>query len=230
MKQFYQLIITAFFSLLLSLGFVTTEAQATGIYDLPTVSAGEPVWVIDQADIISRATEGKLSNTLGNLAKKTGNEVRMVALRRLDYGETMDTFIDGLFDLWFATPEEKANQTLIVIDSLTNNSAIRSGESVATILPAAISDSIVTETIAFSLKDLEYNQALIDTSNRLVAVLSGEEDPGPPEIREISAEGTFTSAEDTDDRSATIWVVVLLIVATIIPMVTYFWYVGFPGS
>ena len=230
MKKLYQLIITTCFSIILSFGFLHAEAQATGIYDLPVVSQGEPVWVIDQADIISRSTQGTLSNTLSDLAKKTGNEVRMVAVRRLDYGETMDSFIDGLFKLWFSTPEEKANQTLIVIDTLTNNSAIRVGEKVAEILPPTISDSIISETISFSLKDLQYNQAFLDASNRLTAILSGQEDPGPPEIKEVNVEGTFTSAEDTDDRSATIWVIVLLIVATIIPMLTYFWYVGFPGN
>jgi uncharacterized protein len=212
------------------MGLITTKAHATGIYDLPVINAGEAVWVIDQANTISRATQSKLNNTLGDLAAKTGNEVRMVAIRRLDYGETMDTFIDGLFDIWFATPDQKANQTLVVIDTLTNKSAIRTGKAVAEILPSEISESIVSETISLALKNLQYNQAFLNASDRLVAVLSGQEDPGPPQIKEVNVEGTFASAEETDDRSATIWVVVLLVVATIIPMLTYFWYIGFPGS
>ncbi|MFN9317428.1 MAG: YgcG family protein, partial [Microcystis sp.] len=40
-------------------------------------------------------------------------------------------------------------------------------------------------------------------------------------------ESTFTTAEETDDKNATIWVIVLLVLATVIPMVTYFWYAGF---
>jgi uncharacterized protein len=60
----------------------------------------------------------------------------------------------------------------------------------------------------------------------LAAVLSGEPDPGPPIVEnKISAESTFTKAEDTDRGSATILVVVLLILATVIPMLTYFAYV-----
>jgi uncharacterized protein len=81
------------------------------------------------------------------------------------------------------------------------------------------------------LKDgAKYNQALIDASQRLGAVLSGAEDPGPPEARTVSIESTFTSAEETDDNSATLWVIVLLVLATAIPMATYFWYVGLPGK
>ncbi|MFM8009184.1 MAG: YgcG family protein, partial [Dolichospermum sp.] len=37
-------------------------------------------------------------------------------------------------------------------------------------------------------------------------------------------EGTFTKAEDTDKENATVWVVGLLIAATVIPMATYYIY------
>lgn len=229
MKKLCQLIMTSFLSLILVMGLMSTPALATGAYDLPIVNSGEAIWVIDQADIISRSTESSLSNTLSNLAKKTGNEVRMIVIRRLDYGETMDTFLDSVFKSWFPTTQEQANQTLIAIDSLTNKTAIRSGEALSELLTPQISTSITDETIAIPLKDLQYNQALLDTGDRLVAVLSGYEDPGPPQLKEVSVEGNFATAEETEESNATTWVIVLLIVATIVPMVTYFWYVGFPG-
>lgn len=71
----------------------------------------------------------------------------------------------------------------------------------------------------------KYNQAFLDASDRLVAVISGNPDPGPPVVEEtIQTEGTFARAEDTDDRSATVIVVVLLVLATVIPMATYYFY------
>jgi uncharacterized membrane protein YgcG len=63
----------------------------------------------------------------------------------------------------------------------------------------------------------------------LSTVLAGQPDPGPPQVAEINLESTFASAEETDDRSATLWVVDLLLLATLIPMVTYFWYAGILG-
>ena len=39
--------------------------------------------------------------------------------------------------------------------------------------------------------------------------------------------GIFKKAEETDQGNATVIVVVLLVLATVIPMVTYFWYQGF---
>lgn len=230
-KKFLQRLLVPLLSLLLVTGLVAAPASATGVYDLPNLSAGTSTWVVDQADVISLANEGKLSNALKKLAQQTGNEVKMVAIRRLDYGETIDTFADKLFAKWFPTPEEQANQTLLVIDTLTNNSAIRTGEAVKKIVTDEIAESVASETVQVPLREgSKYNQAFLDASDRLVAVLSGQPDPGPPAVKEVNIEGTFTTAEETNDRSATIWVIGFLIVATIIPMVTYFWYVGFPGS
>ena len=229
-KKFLQRLLVPLLSLFLVTGLVAAPASATGVYDLPNLSAGS-TWVVDQADVISLANEGKLSNALKKLAEQTGNEVKMVAIRRLDYGETIDTFADKLFAKWFPTPEEQANQTLLVIDTLTNNSAIRTGEAIKKIVTDKIAESVASETVQVPLREgSKYNQAFLDASDRLVAVLSGQPDPGPPVVKEVNIEGTFTTAEETNDRSATIWVIGFLIVATIIPMVTYFWYVGFPGS
>ena len=90
-----------------------------------------------------------------------------------------------------------------------------------------IAQSVASETLLVPLRQGDkYNQALTDASNRIVSVLSGQPDPGPPELKEeIQVGGTFTKAEDTDTNSATILVVGLLIVATVVPMVTYYMYV-----
>ena len=230
MSKIRAIITTFALTLILFFNIGTTTASATGVYDLPIVSAGEDVWVYDDADTISRTTENQLSNTFKNLAQKTGNEIRMVVINRIDYGDTIDTLTDGIFQKWYPTSQEQANQTLLVLDTLTNRTAIKTGTEASNLLTDSISESVVKETLIEPLRNLQYNQALFDASDRIVAVLSGLEDPGPPEIKEVNIEGTFTTAEETDDRSAAIWTIVLLILATVIPMVTYFWYVGFPGN
>ena len=200
---------------------------ATGLYDLPDFDANK-VWVVDTADAISNANEGKLTKTFEELAEQTGQEVRMVAIRRLDYGETVDSLADEIFENWYPDSQAQANQTLIVLDTLTNNAAIRSGDSAQNLIGES-AESIINDTVGYNIRNgNKYNQAFNEAGDRLVAILSGQEDPGPPIMEDdIQIEGTFTSAEDTDDGSATIWVIGFLIVATIIPMATYYWYVGF---
>ncbi|MBE9127228.1 MULTISPECIES: photosystem II repair protein Psb32 [unclassified Coleofasciculus] len=210
-------------------GLVAAPANATNVYQMPNVSAGEPTWVIDTAEVLSRLSEGKLSNNLDSLAKNTGQEVRMVTIRRLDYGETAESFTQALFEKWYPTPEAQANQILLVIDTVTNNTAIATGEAVKSIMPDDIAQSVASETMTAPLRDgNKYNQAFLDASNRLVAILSGQPDPGPPVVEDqIQVEGTFKTAEETDTNNATIWVVAILVIATVVPMATYFFYQGF---
>jgi uncharacterized protein len=202
------------------------EAGATGVYSMPTLKAGDPNWVLDQAGVFSRLTQGELAEKLANLAKATGDEARLVTFHRLDYGETVETFTDELFRKWFPTEADQANQVLIVLDNVTNSVAIKAGAEVQKHLPLDTANSIAQETLMVPLRDgNKYNQAFSDASDRLVAVLTGEPDPGPPVVIDTTnTEGTFATAEETDDRSATILVVVLLALATIIPMATYYIY------
>jgi uncharacterized protein len=207
---------------------VVPSALATGAYQIPNLAANNSTWVVDQAEAISRVNEGKISSTLEDLAKQTGYETRIVTIRRLDYGETPESFAKALFEKWFPTKEAQANQTLLVIDTVTNGTAIITGDKVKSLLSESIAQSVASETVMAPLRDgNKYNQAFLDASDRLVAVLSGQTDPGPPKIAEnVQVEGTFKTAEETDkDKgNATAWVVGLLIAATIIPMATYYLY------
>ena len=229
-KSLQHLILQLLFILLVS-GLIAAPAEAIGVYQMPNVRAGEPTWVIDKAEVLSRLNEGRLSNTLDDLAKKTGKEVRMVTVHRLDYGETTETFTKALFEKWFPTPKAQANQTLLVVDTLTNGTAIQTGDAIKSLMPDDTAKSVATETVVAPIRDgNKYNQALADASTRLVAVLSGKPDPGPPVVEEkVQVASTFTKAEEADTKNSTIWVVAILIIATVVPMATYFFYQGFSG-
>lgn len=205
-------------------------ALATGVYNIPNLTSD--TWIVDEADLISRFNEGKISSSFDELAKQTGNEVRIVTIRRLDYGETPESFTKALFEKWFPTKEAQANQTLLMIDSVTNGTAIVTGDKVKSVMPDDIAESVASETVLVPLRNgNKYNQAFLDAQERLVTVLSGEPDPGPPEVtNEVQTEGTFTKAEETDQGNATAWVIGLLIAATVIPMATYYIYLVFQPS
>ncbi len=210
----------------LAVQLVALPASATGIYEMP--SSPPEKLLLDQADVVSRLNEGKITKELEDLSKQTGNEVRLVIIRRLDYDENPVGFTNKLFEKWFPTPEAQANQTLLVLDKVTNQSAIRTGDQVKTIMSDAIAESVAQETLLVPLVQGDnYNQAFLDTSDRLVAVLSGRPDPGPPQVVDnVRTEGTFATAEQTEQErgSAMVWVIGLLVAATVIPMATYYFY------
>lgn len=212
--------------LILMSPLVAQPAMATGIQDIPDLKSDQSTWVVDQADVLSLLNKGDLEDSLSDLAKETGNQVRMVILRRLDYGETPESLTEQIFEKWFPTSETQANQALILLDTKTNNTAIRTGAQVKKVMPDPTAQSITTETMRVPISKGNYNQALLDASDRLTAVLSGRPDPGPPEIKVVQPESTYKTAEETNDKSATIWVIGLLLAATVIPMVTYYIYQG----
>jgi uncharacterized protein len=223
-----QLLLLSFIIFTVSIGTFALPAQATAVYEIPVVSAGVPTWVIDKADVLSLSTQSSVQGSLAKLAKETGKEVRFVTIHRLDYGDTVQTFTAKLFKKWFATPETQANQTLIVLDNVTNTIGIQIGTETQTILTAAIASSVTTETMQIPLQNgNKYNQAFGDATDRLVAVLSGKTDPGPPVVISTPEVGrTYLKAEETAANRTNFLVVVigLLILATVIPMATWWWY------
>lgn len=212
--------------MMMAISVFVTPAFATGVYQIPNLTAD--TWIIDEGDVLSRFNEGQISGAFKDLAKETGNEVRIVTIHRFDYGETPESFAKGLFTKWFPTPEAQANQAILIVDTLTNGATIVSGDQVKTLLTDEIGNSVTEETLGAALRDgNKYNQGFLDVRDRLVAVLSGKPDPGPPaEKQNVQVESTFSNAEETDKNkgNATAWVVGLLIAATVIPMATYYLY------
>ncbi len=212
------------FSSLSVMLLLAAPAIATGVYEMP--EAAPTNHILDQSEVLSRLTEGQISGELNDLAAQHQQNVTLVSIRRLDYGETIASFTQQLFDRWYATPEAKANQTLFVIDSLTNNTSIVQGAKSQATMAATIATSVAQETVLVPLQQgNRYNQAFLDASARLSQVLSGQEDPGAPEVVEFTVpERNFATPEETKESNATVWVVVLLVLSTAIPMATYWFY------
>ncbi len=231
-KYVYQKLIIIL-AIAVSMAFLATPALATGLYDMPNLKAGDSTWIVDEAEVISRLNEGSVSSALEELANQTGYQVRIVIIRRLDYDQTASSFTQALFEKWFPTPEAQANQALLMVDTLTNKTAFVTGDGIKSLMSDEIANSVASKTLMAPLRDgNKYNQAILDASDRIIAVLSGKPDPGPPEIVDnVNLESNFVKADEVDRGNATAWVVGLLIAATIIPMATYYAYqVNQPSS
>jgi uncharacterized protein len=67
-----------------------------------------------------------------------------------------------------------------------------------------------------------YRQASVDALQRLSTVLLGGEDPGEPVVEEAAAVvSNIPTREETSSSNAFTWVVVLLVVGTVVPMLTW---------
>ena len=83
--------------------------------------------------------------------------------------------------------------------------------------------STAISTMGLPLREgARYRQASLDALDRLGAVLQGDADPGPPQLQErLPIETNIPTKEETASSNALLWVVVLLVVGTLVPMITW---------
>lgn len=233
LKKFcYQLSFGAI-ALLLSFSLSTSTAWALQVSDIPdlaeiTTIAGQ-TWVIDDSEVLSSSTKGAIANKAEKLAEETGIDVHVVAIRRIDLGQPAAEFTAELFDKWFPTDAEKANQVILFMATEDHRTAIQTGSKVKELLPDSIATSIAEETMLYPARKANYNQAVNEGMARLETVLRGNPDPGAPLLAvEESETSNYATKEETEASSSNIVVILLLILATLLPMATYYWLQGKP--
>ncbi len=204
--------------LLVSSMVLAPAAWATGLSDFTDQPPASHV--VDTADLLSRAANTELDKRLEAFGG-SALDARLVTLRRLDYGLSLDGVGQGLLQRWSAPAGP--DQLLLLIESQNNTAAVVASEGLADRLPAAVLSSTAISTMGLPLREgARYRQASLDALDRLGAVLQGEADPGPPQLQErLPIETNIPTREETAASNALLWVVVLLVVGTLVPMITW---------
>ena len=215
-------------ALLLSFNLLTSTAWALQVSDIPDLAEiktlTEQIWVIDDSEVLSPSTKSTITSKAEKLAELTGIEVHVVAIRRIDLGQPASEFTSELFNKWFPTDAEKANQVLLFMATEDHRTAIETGTKVKELLPDSIANSIADETMLYPARKANYNQAVNEGIARLEAVLRGNPDPGAPLLAvEETETSNYATKEETEASSSNIVVIILLILATLLPMATYYW-------
>jgi len=184
--------------------------------------------VLDQAEVLSRASRTEIDNQLENL---TGDRVdaRLITVSHLDYGLSLDQLGEQLLRRWSPAAEsESPSLLLLLIDSQTKATAIVASPKLERQLPLDLLRSTARTTMAAPLRAGDrYRQGSLDALSRLTSVLRGSDDPGEPLIETVSAPvSTIPTVEETKASNAFTWVVVLLVVGTVVPMLTWWVFSG----
>ncbi|WP_259722590.1 photosystem II repair protein Psb32 [Synechococcus sp. CS-1328] len=194
-------------------------ALAVSAGDLPELPTGEHV--LDTASVLSRAARSELEIRLAAF-EEAHIDARLVTLNRLDYGLSLPQVGRELIDRWkqAASPDPLL---LLLIDSQTNTAAVVVDPALNGQLPRDLLTSTARSTMAAPLRDgARYRQASIEALDRLALVLQGGEDPGDAaEAEVVSLPSNVPSREETASSNAFTWVIVLLVVGTLVPMLTW---------
>jgi len=184
--------------------------------------------VLDTADVLSRAARADLEKQLESLRSERV-EARLVTLSRLDYGLSLDQLAEELLQRWSPQEELAATTTgqdpllLLLVDTQTKAAAIAASPSLQRQLPAELLRSTARSTMAQPLREgNRYRQASAEGLTRLATVLRGGEDPGEPQEAEAQVlASNIPSHEETVTSNGFTWVVVLLVVGSVVPMLTW---------
>jgi uncharacterized protein len=198
---------------------VPTAAWATGLADFPSQPPASHV--LDQADLLSRSADAELDRRLQDFG---GDRIdaRLVTLRRLDYGLSLDALGDHLVQAWGSDASDRS-LLLLLIESQNNSAAVVASNDLEGQLSTELLSSTAISTMGLPLREgARYRQASLDALDRLGVVLNGGEDPGPPQLAErMPIETNIPTREETQSSNAFLWVVVLLVVGTLVPMITW---------
>mgnify|MGYP003332601664 CR=1 FL=1 len=194
------------------------RAWATGVADFPVQAPS--AHVVDSADLLSRAASTELDRRLETFGG-SDLDARLVTLRRLDYGLSLDALGQGLLERW--APTQQSNQLILLIESQNNSAAVVASQGLEPRLSQELLSSTAISTMGLPLREgARYRQASLDALDRLGAVLQGDADPGPPQLQErLPIETNIPTKEETASSNALLWVVVLLVVGTLVPMITW---------
>jgi len=196
-----------------------SAALATGVADFPAQSPSSHV--LDSAELLSRAASGDVNQRLEQFSD-LGVDARLVTLRRLDYGLSLDTLGEDLLQQWHEETSREG-MLLLLIEAQNNSAAVVASPDLLDQLPASLLSSTAISTMGLPLREgSRYRQASLDALVRLEVVLQGGEDPGPPQLVErMPVETNVPTKEETASSNAFLWVVVLLVVGTLVPMITW---------
>ncbi len=178
--------------------------------------------LIDPAELFSRATAVELERRLKEL-QADHIEARLVTVQRLDYGLDLETLGQQLLDRWATASSDDSAQLILLIDSQTNTAAVVASDTLLDQLPESLLRNTADRTMAIPMRlGSRYRQASLDALDRITAVLAGGEDPGPPlEQVIVPVESNIPTKEETASSNGFTWIIVLLVVGTVVPMLTW---------
>ena len=153
-------------------------------------------------------------------------DAKLITFRGLDYGLTVSSIGQSLVDKW--TPESSGTEKpllLFLIEAQKNQTAIIADPILENQLPISLLRSTGRTTMNQPIREGQrYRQGSLNAIQRLQIVIDGGADPGPPAKVIIDTSTNIPTKDEVSNSNAIIWVVLLLIIGTAVPMATWWWF------
>jgi len=139
-----------------------------------------------------------------------------------------EEFVKAIDAKFFPTVEEGDKVGVLVVTTTSKEGALVGGPSFMKAMPDDVIEGIVSDNIPIFTEQEKYNEAVLSSVKRVEAALLGKPDIAGPTRAEKAKGGNFKTREETKaSRNKFAGVVIgLLVIATAVPMIQYYGYVG----
>lgn len=204
-----------------AVALVSLSGAVSSLAEVPTTLP--PGLFFDEASLVPKSSASMFSKAASNISKSAAINLRFAMVRSLPYAETPDEYASELAGEWGLGDSD----VLFVASPKLARAGVYVGSNAAGRLTPEIAESVANETYAVQAGVERYGAAVLDVSNRLIPVLTGEKDPGPPDLaaREV-VQNYKRKSETSKERSKYVTVVVVvLVIAVVAPLLQTYWYV-----
>lgn len=205
---------------------LATQQAIAAEYDiLSTPTPVEGNHIVDDAKVLSKASESALKKSLSSLESDTGYHIDIVTTRKLTFSADAYEFADKTIEKWYPTKELGDKKALLLLVTGSKEGAVVGGPSFIK-GAGATGDSIAGESIPFYGDKELWNEAVLSSAKRLDVVLRGGNDPGPPLGDAGKAGRSYKTKEETEAKKVNFSAAVigLLVISVVAPMLQYFAY------
>ncbi|PRW59628.1 UPF0603 chloroplastic [Chlorella sorokiniana] len=208
----------------LLLGAPLAPAALAGEFDL--LAEGTPsTYILDDAAVLNKTTKKTVSDQLKALEEATGYRLEVATVRRLEFENDTFAFGDKLIKKWYSG-EQKDKAGILLVVSASKDGALTGGDAFMQAVGDDLIDSIVGDNIPILTGEEKYNESVTSSVSRVVAKLTGKEDPGAPFRAEANRQRTYKTKAETEAKkpvTSTI-VLTLLFISVVVPMLQYWGY------
>ena len=128
--------------------------------------------VVDQAGLLSRQDRAKLTNSLIQIKKQTGNEIAVLTVNSLE-GESIDGYSIRVADKWKLGSKDKDNGILFLISVKDRKMRIEVGQGLEGDLPDARAGQIIRSIKPYFRRG-EYKSGIVLGVSQIAKNIGGE--------------------------------------------------------
>jgi len=209
------------------LSLLVNSASMASEFDI--LAADEPMttYYIDDAGVLSRTARNDIDNKLSSLAERTGYKLVIATTRKLEFNPDVFSLSEKVFGKWHKSDGGDKDGLLLMVTA-GKDGALVGGNSFIKAVGDDLVDSLVGDNIPIFTEEEKFNEAILSSINRIVAVLDGKDDPGAPKKADSSRKRTYKTKEETNRVKPVTGTIVLtlLLIAFVVPMLQFYGYVS----